>query len=79
MIAWPCRREVPREQLLLIIRSFGGVVAWDGGGSPHAEADEAITHQARRCATSSSLSGSLNVPSSVTCVHDLCAQGEYQR
>ena len=42
----PCRREVPREQLLLIIRSFGGTVAWDGEGSPHAEADEAITHQA---------------------------------
>ena len=49
MIAWPGRREVPREQLLLIIRSFGGTVAWDGEGSPHAEADETITHQARCC------------------------------
>ena len=44
------RREVPREQLLLIIRSFGGTVAWDGEGSPHTEADEAITHQACSCA-----------------------------
>ena len=43
------RREVPREQLLLIVRSFGGTVAWDGEGSPHAEADEAITHQVSRC------------------------------
>lgn len=40
-----CRREVPREVLLLVIRSFGGVAAWDGAGSPHAEADECITHQ----------------------------------
>ena len=38
---------MPREQLLLIIRSFGGTVAWEGEGSPHAEADEAITHQVR--------------------------------
>ena len=41
---------MPREQLLLIIRSFGGTVAWDGDGSPHAEADEAVTHQASGCA-----------------------------
>ena len=47
------RREVPREQLLLIIRSFGGTVAWAGEGSPHAEADEAITHQVRCSALTS--------------------------
>lgn len=38
-------REVPQEQLLLVIRSFGGTAAWDGPGSPLAEADESITHQ----------------------------------
>ena len=40
-----CRREVPREPLLLVIRSFGGAVAWAGQGSPLDEADESITHQ----------------------------------
>ncbi len=38
-------REVPQEQLLLVIRSFGGTAAWDGPASPLTEADESITHQ----------------------------------
>ncbi|KAL0055526.1 hypothetical protein WJX82_001523 [Trebouxia sp. C0006] len=38
-------REVPREQLLFVIRAFGGVVAWQGEGSPMDESDERITHQ----------------------------------
>lgn len=38
-------REVPREQLSLVIQSFGGVVGWDGEGSPYEEADARITHQ----------------------------------
>lgn len=38
-------REVPREQLSLVIQSFGGVVGWDGAGSPYDEADARITHQ----------------------------------
>jgi hypothetical protein len=38
-------REVPREQLLFVIRAFGGEAAWDGEGSPYTEAHEAITHQ----------------------------------
>ena len=38
-------REVPQEQLLLIIRAFGGEAGWDGEGSPLAEGDERITHQ----------------------------------
>ncbi|GAX74298.1 hypothetical protein CEUSTIGMA_g1747.t1 [Chlamydomonas eustigma] len=38
-------REVPREPLLLVIRAFGGTVAWAGEGSPMGESDEAITHQ----------------------------------
>ncbi|KAG2433092.1 hypothetical protein HYH02_012795 [Chlamydomonas schloesseri] len=38
-------REVPREPLMLVIRAFGGVAAWDGEGSPYAETDEAVTHQ----------------------------------
>ena len=38
-------REVPREQLLFVIRAFGGVVAWQGEGSPLQESDESITHQ----------------------------------
>lgn len=38
-------REVPREQLLFVIRAFGGVVAWQGEGSPMEESDERITHQ----------------------------------
>ena len=43
-------REVPREQLLFVIRAFGGVVAWQGEGSPLEESDERITHQVSRCA-----------------------------
>lgn len=43
-----CRREVPREHLLLVIRSFGGVAAWDGEGSPYSENHESITHQVSR-------------------------------
>lgn len=38
-------REVPREQLSLVIQSFGGVVGWDGEGSPYNEMDGRITHQ----------------------------------
>ena len=38
-------REVPREQLLFVIRAFGGVVAWQGEGSPMEESDERVTHQ----------------------------------
>lgn len=41
-------REVPREPLVLIIRSFGGKVSWDKGlfaGSTFDETDETITHQ----------------------------------
>ncbi len=41
-------REVPREQLLFVIRAFGGVVAWQGEGSPMDESDERITHQVRQ-------------------------------
>ena len=38
-------REVPREQLLFVIRAFGGVVGWQGEGSPLQESDDSITHQ----------------------------------
>ncbi|KAA6422121.1 MAG: pescadillo protein [Trebouxia sp. A1-2] len=41
-------REVPRElreQVLFVIRAYGGVVAWQGEGSPMDESDERITHQ----------------------------------
>ena len=38
-------REVPREQLLVVIRSFGGAVGWDGEESPFEEESPAITHQ----------------------------------
>ncbi|GIL89722.1 hypothetical protein Vretimale_16621 [Volvox reticuliferus] len=38
-------REVPREPLMLVIRAFGGVAAWDGEGSSYEETNEAITHQ----------------------------------
>ena len=40
-------REVPREQLLLVVRAFGGEAGWDGEGSPIVEGDERITHQVR--------------------------------
>ncbi|KAH8341583.1 hypothetical protein KR059_010685, partial [Drosophila kikkawai] len=41
-------REVPREPLVIIIRSFGGKVSWDSSiypGSAYDESDETITHQ----------------------------------
>uniref|UniRef100_A0A7N0VEJ5 Pescadillo homolog n=1 Tax=Kalanchoe fedtschenkoi TaxID=63787 RepID=A0A7N0VEJ5_KALFE len=38
-------REVPRESLLFIIPAFGGVVSWEGDGSPLKESDQSITHQ----------------------------------
>ncbi|KAJ7974619.1 Pescadillo-like [Quillaja saponaria] len=38
-------REVPRESLVFIIPAFGGVVSWEGEGSPFKESDETITHQ----------------------------------
>ncbi|KAM7278312.1 hypothetical protein ACFE04_005446 [Oxalis oulophora] len=38
-------REVPRESLLFVIPAFGGVVSWEGEGSPFKESDESITHQ----------------------------------
>ena len=41
-------REVPREALTFVIRSFGGTVSWeatDAPGSSYPEADESITHQ----------------------------------
>ena len=41
-------REVPREALTFVIRSFGGLVSWeatDAPGASYPEADEAITHQ----------------------------------
>ncbi|KAK2163984.1 hypothetical protein LSH36_71g05103 [Paralvinella palmiformis] len=40
-------REVPRETLTFIIRSFGGQVSWDStmaAGSVYQESDESITH-----------------------------------
>ncbi|EDO31954.1 predicted protein [Nematostella vectensis] len=41
-------REVPRETLVFMIRSFGGQVSWDVStaiGATFAETDESITHQ----------------------------------
>lgn len=38
-------REVPRESLLFAIPAFGGVVSWEGEGSPFNESDQSITHQ----------------------------------
>ncbi|KAI8043056.1 pescadillo homolog [Drosophila gunungcola] len=41
-------REVPREPLVILIRSFGGKVSWDSSvfaGSAYDESDETITHQ----------------------------------
>ena len=37
-------REVPRESLELCITSFGGLMGWDGEGSPYRENDRRITH-----------------------------------
>uniref|UniRef100_A0A1A9W026 Pescadillo homolog n=1 Tax=Glossina brevipalpis TaxID=37001 RepID=A0A1A9W026_9MUSC len=41
-------REVPREPLVILIRSFGGRVSWDStvfSGATFDETDESITHQ----------------------------------
>ncbi|XP_010551917.1 PREDICTED: pescadillo homolog [Tarenaya hassleriana] len=38
-------REVPRESLLFVIPSFGGVVSWEGEVAPFKEDNETITHQ----------------------------------
>ncbi|XP_011194333.1 pescadillo homolog [Zeugodacus cucurbitae] len=41
-------REVPREPLVILIRSFGGKVSWDSTvfvGATYDESDETITHQ----------------------------------
>lgn len=41
-------REVPKESLTFVIRSFGGNVSWDGDSTPgatYAESDDSITHQ----------------------------------
>ncbi|KAJ4786199.1 hypothetical protein LUZ62_037445 [Rhynchospora pubera] len=38
-------REVPREALLFIIPAFGGVVSWEGEGTPFEETDEDIAYQ----------------------------------
>jgi hypothetical protein len=38
-------REVPREQLLVVIRSFGGQIGWAGDESPIQEDNDQITHQ----------------------------------
>lgn len=37
-------REVPRSSLEFVIKSFGGVVGWEGMGSPFSANDEVITH-----------------------------------
>ena len=37
-------REVPRNMMVFIIKSFGGEVCWDGDGSPYDADDSRITH-----------------------------------
>ena len=37
-------REVPRNMMIFIIKSFGGEVCWDGEGSPFDADDARITH-----------------------------------
>lgn len=37
-------REVPREQLLLVIKAFGGEAGWEGEESPLPEDADSITH-----------------------------------
>jgi pescadillo protein len=37
-------REVPRESLELCVTSFGGVLGWEGEGSPYGADDRRITH-----------------------------------
>ena len=41
-------REVSRDVVAFVVRSFGGVACWDGEGSPHGRNDECITHEVRR-------------------------------
>ena len=43
-LAFFVSREVPRESLELCITSFGGIMGWDGEGSPFKENDRRITH-----------------------------------
>ena len=43
-LAFFVSREVPRESLELCITAFGGVMGWDGEGSPFKENDRRITH-----------------------------------
>ncbi|CAN0161049.1 unnamed protein product [Pylaiella littoralis] len=38
-------REVPKGWLELVVASCGGVVGWEGGGSPFSSTDPDITHQ----------------------------------
>ena len=38
------QREVPRDMMVFIIRSFGGEVCWEGEGSPYDESDGGVTH-----------------------------------
>ncbi|GJU90677.1 pescadillo [Tanacetum coccineum] len=38
-------REVPRESLLFVITSFGGVVSWEGDGAPFEESNQDIDYQ----------------------------------
>ena len=61
-------REAPREAMLLVIRAFGGVVGWQGEGSPLSEEDASITHQVRDCAGLSVLSSlQPDIPASLPC------------
>eukprot|EP00227_Mantoniella_beaufortii_P019188 CAMPEP_0197575710 /NCGR_PEP_ID=MMETSP1326-20131121/1012_1 /TAXON_ID=1155430 /ORGANISM="Genus nov. species nov., Strain RCC2288" /LENGTH=734 /DNA_ID=CAMNT_0043138523 /DNA_START=104 /DNA_END=2308 /DNA_ORIENTATION=- len=38
------QREVPRDMMVFIVRSFGGEVCWEGEGSPYDPADGGVTH-----------------------------------
>lgn len=42
------RRQVPKSWLELVVSSCGGVVGWEGEGSPFSSADPGITHQVGR-------------------------------
>lgn len=39
--------QVPKSWLELVVTSCGGVVGWEGEGSPFSSADPGITHQVR--------------------------------
>lgn len=54
-------REVPKEQLLIVIRSFGGEAGWEGEGSPLAKSDPTITHQVMDRPLPSAAAGGLEV------------------